>query len=154
MKKETAERNVPLNDLDAQQMNIEPDWSGRQTGDKTDMVVGYVEVEDEDGNVHDVTVKKDLLKLLDIFKKDIRLGNLKRKWGELDLVRYDLSLAKDCLDHGFVESAVVIMGDVAAMIDSSQSDNGFLRTALGTFTHHKIEETRDEKRGLFGGKKE
>lgn len=140
-------RTVPQSDIDLQMQLTEPNWSRDIT--KTMRMRLNKEVGLDDDN----KVKyKDLIEMLDIMKRDLRLGNLKQ--AEVDKCQEGINLALDCLDHGYTESSILLIGRVAAIIDTSQSRKGFLRKLFGTATIRRENiEFEPRKRGLFGGTK-
>lgn len=140
-------RTVPQSDIDLQMQLVEPNWSRDVSKSLRDRLSKKLGV-DEDNNL----VYSDLIEMLDMMKRDLRLGNLRNS--EVDKCQLGIDLAMDCLDHGYTEASVLLVGRVASIVDTSQSRKGFLRKLFGTATIRRENiEFEPKKRGLFGGTK-
>jgi hypothetical protein len=90
-----------------------------------------------------------------IYTRDIRLGNLGKWSGEIDLVKYYLDLAGDFLQEGFMEPFSKALKLAITQIEVSQSAGGFLRNRMGTFTHESVnKDLGPPKRNLIGMQKD
>jgi len=95
-----------------------------------------------------VSEKSDIWQQLQMFTRDLRLGNLKTS--EVKYCDHYLKLGGDFLNEGYNNAFVVCMNRVASKIELSQSHNGFFRNIMKTLTrehHEKIENVK--KGGIF-----
>jgi hypothetical protein len=148
-------RDMPLNELDLQMIMTEPNWSDAGEGLR-DTFKQQVSLSQEsqlyvNENQEVVVPDRNLLEIMEVFQRDLRLGNLRRKDGELERARFMMDLALDCFNEGYTEPCVLLLHRVATMIDTSQSDGGFLRNLFSTLIKKDVtEDITPKKRGLFG----
>jgi hypothetical protein len=103
-------------------------------------------VKDEEGNDENL-----LANLVLIYKRDWRLGNLKRMWGEVSYVQEHIDFASDLVSEKMVRSSVTALSRAATVNEVSQSDGGWFRGMLNTFIKKSQTEIREPKdKGLFG----
>lgn len=172
MKTQDTGKRMPMNDLDLQMMVTDPAWSDELTPDLKkklqvkarnsealkiqlqDKVDAGIISEEEASILYKQDIKKELSGLLGYYKRDLRLGNLSRINGEYDRVVAYLDMAGDCLDAGLSQSFILFLRRAINPIEVSQSKGGFLRKLFSTARIEHANDSNDDKRGFFGGKKE
>lgn len=104
----------------------------------------------------DVTINldTDYWSLLDVYTRDMRLGNISKKDGEMEYCQYMLDLATDLLQDDFKAGFTAAIRRLATVLELSQSKGGFLRNKFNTLTYEQYSEEREPpKKGLFGAKR-
>lgn len=147
-------RNLPQSELDLNFMLTNTLWGNPEISEviKQKLVKGKI-VYDQEGNAY--MEKSDLWGLLGFYSRDLRLANLSEFTGELAQVRYMLRLANDFLQCGFVEPFLICLSEVAGILETSQSKNGFLRKQQNTFTTEQRQQMIEPpKKSLWGTKQE
>ena len=150
----SEQRNIPINDLDATFMTIDPAWGKEVTEELNNKLCEAhgedVIITNEDGSKS--VQSKHLWGLLSYYTRDMRLGNL-----NFDLFFYCekyLNFAGDCLREGYLQAFMASLSRVITVLELSQSRNGFLRRRSNTITQEKFESPLEpEKKSLFGGTK-
>ena len=161
-------RIMPKSDLDLQMMLTEPQWgkltaiAGAEDQLNRNVTKKYkagesVEIKGQVYQFDKDTVfvdKESIWSVLNaIFVRDLRLGRLDKK--ELRMVRHYLDLAHDSLQLGFPTACVTAMARVAAIVEPSQSKQGWLRRLFNTLRHEKVESGFEpKKKNLLGKKRE
>lgn len=143
-------RPLPASELDLNLMLTNTLWGNPELSEviKSKLQKGTI-VEDEDGNKY--IKNEDLWGLMSFYSRDLRLANLSTVTGELETVRYMLRLANDYLQSGFVEPFLICLSEVAGILETSQSKNGFLRKQHNTFTtEQKAQNLEPPKKSLWG----
>lgn len=143
-------RQLPASELDLNLMLTNTMWGNPELSDviKSKLQKGVI-VEDEDGNKF--IKNEDLWGLMSFYSRDLRLANLSTITGELETVRYMLRLANDFLQSGFVEPFLICLSEVAGILETSQSKNGFLRKQHNTFTTEQHTQNQEPpKKSLWG----
>lgn len=144
---ESHDRSIPVNDLDMNMMLTTPEW-GREITQELRVKLQKVLGKDKGGKL----VTEDLWALHAYYNKEMRLGNLKNI--EVDYCRIYLDIAGDGLREGYILSFTTALSRVATVLELSQSRGGFLRKRLSTITTEDKKFTEEDKRGMFGNKKQ
>jgi len=145
-------RKIPTSDLDFNLMTTDTVWGKNQDIpiDLRTALEQYYQARDADGKVTG-TYKKRLWGLLGFYTRDMRLGNLTEKNGELAYVHYYLDLANDMLQAEMVEPFLICLSRAATRLELSQSKMGFLRKQMNTFRQESTyQELEPPKKSLFG----
>ena len=95
---------------------------------------------------------EDLWGLYSMYRRDLRLGNLDSKNGELEVCEAWLNLSADLLRDGYVVSFLAAMSRVITIIEISQSKKGFLRNRLSPQIRETTikSENEQQKKGITG----
>jgi hypothetical protein len=119
-------------------------------GDVIQTPTGFLKFEEDTT----IELEADYWSILDVFTRDLRLGNISRKDGEMEYCQYMLDLATDLLQDDFKAGFTAAIRRLASVIELSQSKGGFLRNKFNTLTYEQYTEEREPpKKGLFGTKK-
>lgn len=170
----TQDRRLMRNELDYLQSTTDTVWGRAEIVPELKKKLGesigrWKPLVDDKGNiVIDPKTKEpklvlsaeldDLWSLLGFYTRDLRLGNLDPKKGEVEYCQYYLDLAHDYLQfsqenkgHGMVLPFLICLSRVATVLELSQSKNGFFRRRNNTITSEHIEGNFEpEKKNLFG----
>lgn len=131
-----GQRVLPTSELDLNMMLTNPVW-------------GTQEVTQE------FKLKAPLWDLLNMWKRDARLGNLSEWNGELPLCRYMFDLSGDLLASGYSEPFIIALSRPVNILETSQSKHGFLRKQMNTITQkHETRNLDPPKKQFFGGGKD
>jgi hypothetical protein len=154
-------RELPTSELDAQMMMTNSTWGRSDVPQELkDRLEKFYIKKAETGEIlvnNDGTAvvnKSSLWGLLGFYSRDMRLGNLSEWNNELEVCRYHINLANDCLDENLCGSFLVSLSRSATILETSQSKGGFLRKILNTLTHRNINHNSEApKKAFFGGSK-
>ncbi len=141
----------PENNLEAAMLITNPVWgSGDEVNQEfIDKITKTKQkIIEKNGENFLISEKNDIWQQLQMFTRDLRLGNLKNS--EVRYCDHYLKLAGDFLNEGYYNAFIVCMNRVASKIELSQSHNGFFRNIMKTITrenHEKIENVK--KGGIF-----
>lgn len=95
--------------------------------------------------------------VLNILTRDIRLGNIRVKYHDVDWLWRRLDLAQQLLlirGQGFRTAAISCLSTVASIVETGLAIDGFLRKVPRTVRHQEYSSSDDSGRGgLFGKKK-
>jgi hypothetical protein len=144
-------RHVPINNIDAEFLTTDTAW-----GKMSDIPRPLLEYLKDQGDGKLVEGKVEITEqqlwiFFGYYTRDLRLGNLKDMFGEVETAKYYLDLAGDCLRMGYKRAFITALSRVATIIEISQSRNGFFRNLLKTFRTEKFEQYSEPKKvGLFG----
>jgi len=146
-------RPVPMNDTHFNTLGMIPTYSNLEEAPAlhfktTKSYPLYVE---EEGKIVTRLVELSSLQNLQMFKQDIRLGNLTTE--EIQAVVYRLDLAYDCLNENLPEAGILIFERAISIIETSHSRKGWYRRLLGTIRTESSVKYDEPKKGFFGGKK-
>jgi len=109
-----------------------------------------MKVQDDMGEMQNLLANMNI-----IYKRDLRLGNLSRLNGEVGYVQEYIDFSSDLISEGLPRSGATSMARAATVLEISQSDRGFLRRELNTFTKKSTTEIKEGKdSNLFGGSKD
>ena len=142
----------PENNLEATMLVTNPVW-GSSDEVNNEFISRITETKkgimyDENGQPHLVAEKNDIWQQLQMFTRDLRLGNLSTS--EVKYCDFYLKLGGDFLNDNYFNAFIVCMNRVASKIELSQSHKGFFRNIMKTLTrehHEKIENVK--KGGIF-----
>lgn len=144
---EQVPMSQPQHSIEFQTMVINTLWGSEEVGGTLKNTLKELSHDEELEEVR----SEDYWGRLGFFTRDFRLGNLSHKLGQVDLVRDDTRLAKDLIFFKFKSSGAVVVGDVAAELEISQSINGFVRKISNSFTTRRSSEYKEvPRRSLFG----
>ena len=154
MVEQTQRRTVPQSDLDLQMLTIDAVWGKTDVPQQLRDKMNKHFLEKNEGG-EEVVTKESLWGLLGFYTRDMRLGNLATKDGELAYVQYYIDLANDLLQADMIEPFLIALSRAATRLELSQSKVGFLRKQINTFTQESIhKETEPPKKNLFGKNKQ
>jgi len=161
---EQKQQPKPSSNIDLQAMTTFPHISSDYMSERVrNKFREYDYVRDVEGKVilnddgsPQVQVTKDHWANMELFTQDFRLGNLSGR--ELFVARYNIDLCSDiltALPSSFHKPALISLERAVAIVETSQSKAGFLRTLFNTFFQHSsLKEDSPTKRNFFGmGKK-
>lgn len=101
-----------------------------------------------------IVEKQAMWELLQLYRQDLRLGNIKRE--QLPYCEHHINLCSDLIMEGYPQAAMVCLSRAASVLELSQSIDGFLRGKhVSIVSEQSIKQTESQpKRGIFGfGKK-
>ena len=166
MNNEDTGRKVPISDLDFNYMvtdtvwgkhDINPELKRQLTKTKTVRLPKGARYLDENGKVQIsdgevfISESKSLWDILAIYTQDLRLGNLNPFWGETKRCMHYVDLASELIQENMISSFTTGISRVASQLELSQSNRGFLRRQMNTFTHKSQQQImQPPKRSLFG----
>ena len=144
---------MPASDLDLNMLLTNSSWGTSEVSEELKSTLNkYYMTLDDEGK--EKISASSLWGLLSFYNRDIRLGNLSEKTGELFACRHYLQLAGDLLFAGYIEPFMISLSRAVTILETSQSKNGFLRQGMNTLTQRHIsEEISPPKKEFFGGKK-
>lgn len=149
-------RESPANELDLSYLMTNPAWGRNiptELREQLKKIIGSESGTDpETGQPVIYVEKKDLLSLLNMYSRDLRLGNLSTYNGEMEYCQYYLDLAGDCLRAGYPKAYLKCLSNVITILELSQSKGGFLRRQNNTIRQEKSIEEAPAKTGLWAGK--
>jgi hypothetical protein len=140
------------NDIDLQFHTIEPDW-GKEISSELKKVLARdfkIETIDSNGEPLTLTYNDVSWKLLDYYKRDLRLGNLNDY--QIFFSNEWINFAGDGLNMDYKKSFITALTRVISVVELSQSKQGFVRKLFSTIRHENITRDEPEKKGLFGQK--
>lgn len=139
-----------INKAVKEKLRIEGAKISYKAGDVIQTSQGLVRI-NEDTEVNN---DSDYWSILDVYTRDLRLGNISKKDGEMEYCQYMLDLATDLLQDDFKAGFTAAIRRLATVLELSQSKGGFLRNKFNTLTYEQYTEEREPpKKGLFGMKK-
>lgn len=158
-----AKRLLPSSDIDFNMLVTDPTWgrqedvniSLRNTLAKEIKIVA----EDPQGNKKRLEFNVSAWDLLDFYKRDLRLGNLRSKTGknpfqrdDVEVCEFYLNLAGDFLECKLYKPFLICLRRVITTLELSHSRGGFFRRLLQTFrTENVTQQINPPKKSMFGG---
>jgi hypothetical protein len=101
-----------------------------------------------------VVERQAMWDLLQLYRQDLRLGNIKRE--QLPYCEHMINLCSDTIMENYPQTAMICLSRAASVLELSQSIDGFLRSKhISLVTEQNItQKEQPVKRGIFGlGKK-
>lgn len=148
--------NIPANELDYFQRITDPSWSDL-TEDMKDRLSKIIKQTYNEGSKRWQLEKEERKTLLEVYKRDLRLGNLSKEKGLLNLEMSEmefcmiwLNIATDCLTEDYPESFRIALSRVISVLELSQSREGFMRKQMNTISM-ETKQINDEpkKKSIF-----
>lgn len=166
MNEDNDGRKVPISDLDFNYMVTDTVWGKQDINSelkkqlvRTRKVIipkgeRYANEKGEakisDGTIEGIETES-LWDTMAFYTQDMRLGYLNPWYGETKYCQYYLNLASDLLQERMVGAFIVALSKVATALELSQSNHGFLRRNMNTFTQKSQQQLiAPPKRSLFG----
>jgi hypothetical protein len=154
---EQYQQRIPVSELDLSMSLTNTSWGSDDVSPELKDVLSkeyIIKVKDEKGVEHEYIEKSSLWGLLTFYTRDIRLGNLGEWNGELAACRFHLKVAGFYLMSNMIDPFLVRLSKAIAIIETSQSKNGFLRKQMNTLRNEHYQEMIEPKRkAFFGGAK-
>ena len=149
---EEDNRTLPTSSLDLTMLTTNPVWGNSEvSSDLKQALFKYYETTNEQGD-KEITAQS-LWGFFSFYTRDIRLGNLSDRTGELKACRHYLELAGDLLLSGYIEPFIIALSRAISIVETSQSKNGFLRDGMNTITNKNLnQDLSPPKKDFFGGK--
>lgn len=148
--------NIPANELDYFQRITDPSWSDLSIDMKNRLSKLIKQTYNEAIKQWELE-KEERKTLLEVYKRDLRLGNLSKEKGlfglELSEIEYCLvwlNIATDCLTENYPESFRLSLSRVISIIEISQSRDGFMRKQMNTISMEtKTINEEPKKKSIF-----
>ena len=147
------QRDVPFSELDYNLRMTDSVWGRPEVAEglKNKATLEYSGL---DQNGEAIKFNESLWELLSFYTRDIRLGNLNPYDGELQAVRNHLKIAGYYLYADMIGPFHIRLSKAIAILETSQSKNGFFRKILNTLRHENFNQNLEPpRRSFFGGSK-
>ena len=148
-------RMLPQSDLDFTLMTTDAVWGTNYINPEFKQILKKQypdKVNPETGEV--ALDETSLWGLFSFYTRDLRLANLSPWNGEMTYCQYWLDYARDCLMANYTEPFMISLGQVATVLELSQSKGGFLRKISKTWIgENRTFNDEPAMKGLFGQKK-